>query len=318
MVEQFRVVDLADWTRGESEPGGAEEKRWFTAPDGSSQSGRWLFKPRRIKELKLSRERRARGDAPDLLVRGEDWAEKISYELARLVSVPAAETELATVVRRGTEESVLGSMSRDMRPERWGWTPGAALLAEHDDDFDSELSRGHSLSAVLTVLAGMNGPVDTEFHSWPAFDVFASYLVFDALIANTDRHAHNWGVLQNPTTGAVCLSPSFDHGSALASGNGDVFRADRVRSGAVEQWCSRGVTKRFDGGVAVGLVDIAMQALSLASTDARRFWRDRIVGLNLDLCDDVINAAPNLSDQTRTFVQIAVATNRKRLIDALH
>ncbi|WP_042937634.1 HipA domain-containing protein [Rhodococcus sp. AW25M09] len=318
MGEPFRVVDLADWTRGESEPGGAEEKRWFTAPEASPHAGHWLFKPRRIKELTLSRERRARGDAPDLLVRGEDWAEKISYELARLINVPAAETELATVVRRFTGESVLGSISRDMRPARWAWTPGAALLAERDDEFDSESCVGHTLTAVVAVLARLKGPVGTEFADQPAFDVFAGYLVLDALIANTDRHAHNWGVLQNPSTGALCLSPSFDHGSALSSGNGDSYRAERVKTAAVERWCSKGATKRFDGQEAVGLIDLAVRALSLATQDAQRYWRQQIVGLDLHLCNDVINAAPNLSDHTRTFVQIAVATNRKRLLDDLH
>ncbi|MGV8871767.1 MAG: hypothetical protein ACOH2Q_04520 [Rhodococcus sp. (in: high G+C Gram-positive bacteria)] len=318
MVEQFLVVDLADWTRGESEPGGAEEKRWFTAPDASPHPGRWLFKLRRIKEQTLSRERQARGDLPDLLVRGEDWAEKISYELARLIDLPAAETQLATVVRRETGESVLGSISRDMRPVRWAWTPGAALLAERDDAFDSESCRGHTVDAVRGALTRLQGPIETRFDSWPSFDVFAGYLVFDALIANTDRHAYNWGVLQNPATGALCLGPSFDHGSALASGHGDAYRAGRVRSGTVEQWCSRGITKRFDSGVSVGLVDLARHALSLLKPDAGRYWRDRIVALDLGLCNDVINATPNMSDHTRTFVQIAVATNRKRLIDALH
>ncbi len=80
MVDSYEVVDLADWTRGESEPGGDEAKRWFIAPETSPHAGHWLFKPRRIKTLELSKERQHRGDKPDVLVRGEDWAEKISYE----------------------------------------------------------------------------------------------------------------------------------------------------------------------------------------------------------------------------------------------
>ena len=137
MVDSYEVVDLADWTRGESEPGGDEAKRWFIAPETSPHAGHWLFKPRRIKTLELSKERQHRGEKPDVLVRGEDWAEKISYEVAQLLSVPAAETELATVVQLRTHERVYGSMSRDMRPRAWAWTPGAALLAERDDEFDA-------------------------------------------------------------------------------------------------------------------------------------------------------------------------------------
>lgn len=63
--------------QGESEPGGDEEKRGFRAPEGADRDGQWLFKPRRIKPLLVSEERRRRGDAPDKLIRGEDLAERI-------------------------------------------------------------------------------------------------------------------------------------------------------------------------------------------------------------------------------------------------
>jgi hypothetical protein len=44
--------------------------------------------------------------------------------------------------------------------------------------------------------------------------VFASYLVLDALIGNTDRHHMNWGVLDDPGSPRV-LAPTFDHASSL-------------------------------------------------------------------------------------------------------
>jgi hypothetical protein len=97
---EFEVVDLTSWTRGEREPGGDEEKRWFDAPAGTPFEGHWLFKPRRVVELELSKKRRELGDEPDILVRGEDWAEKIAYEMSRLIDLPAAITELAQTVRR--------------------------------------------------------------------------------------------------------------------------------------------------------------------------------------------------------------------------
>ena len=61
----------------ESEPGGDEEKRGFRDLEGADRDGQWLFKSRRIKPLVGSEERRRRGDAPDKLIRGEDWAERI-------------------------------------------------------------------------------------------------------------------------------------------------------------------------------------------------------------------------------------------------
>ena len=34
---EFEVVDLTSWIRGEREPGGDEEKRWFGAPADASE-----------------------------------------------------------------------------------------------------------------------------------------------------------------------------------------------------------------------------------------------------------------------------------------
>jgi len=102
------VVDLATWIRGEWEPGGDEEKRWFSVPPEGDYDGHWLFRPRREKQLLLSKARRDRGDSPDVLVRGEDWAEKISYEVARLIGLPAAVTERATTIRRRDGQRVTG------------------------------------------------------------------------------------------------------------------------------------------------------------------------------------------------------------------
>lgn len=318
MVDAFNVVDLADWTRGESEPGGDEAKRWFIAPESSRYAGHWLFKPRRIKTLRLSKDRRRRGEQPEVLIRGENWAEKISFELAKLLAIPAAETELATVIQLRTDERVFGSMSRDMRPRSWAWTPGAALLAERDDEFDAKSCRGHTIKAVAMALDGVRGPLGTDYADWTAFDVFAGYLLLDAWIANTDRHAHNWGVLQNPRTGDICLGPSFDHGSALASGDGDNVRSRRVDLGRVDQWCAHGRTKRFDGGQAIGLAEVATRALSIAGAAAQKHWIAQITDVDLDVCFDVVAATPDLSDPTRKFLRTALDTNRKRLRDALH
>jgi hypothetical protein len=116
--------------------------------------------------LKLSKDRQRLGDKRDVLVRGEDWAEKISYPGASLLPVPAAETELATVVQLRTQERVYGSMSRDMRPRAWSWTPGA-LLAERDDEFDAKSCRGHTIEAIRDALEGLRGPVSSDYATGP-------------------------------------------------------------------------------------------------------------------------------------------------------
>lgn len=50
----------------------------------------------------------------------------------------------------------------------------------------------------------------------PPFEDYASMMVFDALIYNTDRHLTNFGVLRNSRTGELLgMAPVFDNGRSL-------------------------------------------------------------------------------------------------------
>ncbi|OBJ81114.1 hypothetical protein [Mycobacterium sp. 1245852.3] len=312
----FTVVDLAaaGWVRGEREPGGDESKRWFIPPDSSPQAGReWLFKPRRTKELLLSKERRQRGDAPDVLVRGDDWAEKISAELAHLMRAPAATTELALSVQLSDNQPVRGSISRDVRPSGWVLSAGASRLEEFDDAFDTDTGHGHTIDAIAHALAGLNGPPQTPYEDWPAFDVFAGYLVLDAWIVNTDRHAYNWALIQAPD-GVTRLAHSFDHGSALGSGYGEALHARALEEG-IDVWCRRGKAFRFPDSGPVTLVDLALHALQAANPRARAYWMRQISQVSDRACEDIVRSIPDMSEVTRRFVTEVIAVNRRRLID---
>ena len=118
-------------------------------------------------------------------------------------------------------------MSANVTPNDWSLDSGDTLLSEFDGYIscagdDRPKNRvGHNLANIACVLEDATGPPDTAYEGWSARDVFAGYLVFDAWIANTDRHAINWGVLTRQEDGLQALAPSFDHGSALASGTQD-------------------------------------------------------------------------------------------------
>jgi hypothetical protein len=312
---QFAVIDTVSWIRGEVEPGGDEEKFWLSAPPDGDHAGHWLFKPRRVKSLRLAKARQQLGDKPDILVRGDDWAEKVSCELSRLVAVPAVVTELALAVDRHTNTPINGSMSLDMRPPDWQRSPGAELLSERDVNFNADTYIGHTPEAIYNALHGVKGPPGTPYEAWAAFDVFAGYLAFDAWIANTDRHPLNWAVLQSPT-GVVCLAPSFDHGSALGSGMGSLRHA-RVVDEGVETWCRKGFGRTFEGRRRISLVALAADALEMASGSARRHWAARFSSVEQEQCDDIVAGIPDLSPMTGTFVRELLAINLRRLSDVL-
>lgn len=310
-MDEFTVVDLSAWRRGDTEPGGHEAKRWYTAP--GTEAARWLFKPVIPKELPLSRSRRARGDSPETLRVGDDWAERVAFECARMLRVPSAVYELAVISAPGGE-TLVGSISRDFRPDGWSGSAGAALIDEIDPEFDPVTCVGHHLENIEHALRDVLGPVGTEYCEWAAFDVFVGFLVLDAWIANTDRHAENWAVLQSPG-GVLHLAPSFDHGSALGSGMRQPDFERLVGGEGVPTWASKGRAGRFEGYRTKSLVDLATEALARAGEAARRHWIECIATASIETCNDVLGATPRMSDAARTFVREVLAVNKERLCD---
>lgn len=88
---EFEVWDVTEWEIHSDETEGQEEKWWLIDP---STSEIWLFKPPVIKNG---------------VRQGEDWAERVSTELADLIRVPCARVQL------GVRDGRRGSMSRDLK-----------------------------------------------------------------------------------------------------------------------------------------------------------------------------------------------------------
>ena len=159
------------WALADTESSGGDEKEWLRDLDGFL----WLFKPR-TEQLGWSQ--------------GEDWAEKITAEMAQLLGVPAARVQLAQ--RRGR----YGSISLSLRPPGWELQHGAVLLAELLSDYAprSKSRAGHTLASVQRVFSEVRPPA--ALPQFTAFEAFTGYLVLDALVANQDRHEENWAVLR--------------------------------------------------------------------------------------------------------------------------
>src|SRR5205823_341437 len=93
----------------------------------------------------------------------------------------------------------------------------------------------HTLEAVARCVGQLCLPAAQWIEHLPdgittASQVFMGYLLLDTLIANQDRHHHNWGAIQVPEQNVLRLAPSFDHGASLARNITDEERAERLRS----------------------------------------------------------------------------------------
>lgn len=287
--QPYETRDVTAWPVVEVEPAGDSGAVWLGDEDGRS----WLFKPRKQYASHTG---------------GDDWAERITTEVAHVLGVPAAEAHLA--VRGG----VRGSISRDVCGRDRDLQTGAVLLAAHNPAFErkSPDRAGHRVDAIRAALADVAAP-DGHEALGSGFDVFCGYLLLDALVANVDRHEENWAVLRAvDATHPDRLSPSWDHGSAL----GHNLTQDYCRRTAVEDWAVRGRAGRFERATdgRLTLVGLAVRALGMCDSGAASSWWSALEAVSEQTLLSTVERA-DLSQVHRTFVGQLLVINRRRLLD---
>ncbi len=164
---------------------------------------------------------------------GEDWAEKAACELAELLGLPHVDYDMAFETASQTPGVVCAAFLE--RGE--SLAHGNQLLLAVDQKYPHDEQRyhvsAHTLEAVAGVLEWLKPPAPRWTARLPsvvteASDIFAGYLMFDAWIANQDRHHQNWGAVFRP--GSLTLAPSYDHGASMARNVSDAEKHDRLTS----------------------------------------------------------------------------------------
>jgi hypothetical protein len=206
----------------EHEEMGSKTKFWYRRPGGLSS---WLFKY----------------PHPDT---GEHWAEKVAAEVARLLGIPHAVTKLAVC---GDER---GSISKSFVRTREQLFHGNQEMAGALDWYDPARrfhQSDHTLANIYLTLDKTF--LEPEGRS-AAKSCIADYVVFDALIGNTDRHHENWGILLRPGKRVSLgeIAPSFDHASSLGRELRDVGEG-RTRQRLLKERRIGSYSERARGGV---------------------------------------------------------------------
>lgn len=191
MDDEYQVVSVAHGDRTAREPMGSKDKFWFRGPGAHD----WLFK------------------FPSANTGGH-WAEKIAFEIAVKVQIPAAIVELAVHEdAEGTERR--GSICRRF-PIDYELYHGNQILAGRDPNYARKKKYRHKQHTASRILNSMTifRNVEVAIRNRRRL---ASYLVLDALIGNVDRHHENWGILRKRANGdwRGTLAPTFDHASSL-------------------------------------------------------------------------------------------------------
>lgn len=157
---------------------------------------------------------------------GENWAEKVTSELANLLDLPHAVYELAYL----NEESCV--ISPNFLEENEELRLGNQLIEGFDVDRKYKNTQ-HTLTAILNALQKNKVQLPKGIHHHPilnqADDILIGYLCFDAWVVNTDRHAENWGMITRQDRVNI-LAPTFDHASSLGRNESDEKRMERLKT----------------------------------------------------------------------------------------
>ena len=196
---------------------GTKEKFWYN----DSTLGRSLFKASRPGS-------------------GEDWSEKIAYELAALLGLPSAVQELA--ISAGVRGTVSPTFVQPIDTLVHGnellidvtaqYGHGVREKRYHTPEHTVDLITRALADAQVAVPYGWQAPSGIR----SAVDVFAGYLMLDAWIGNTDRHHENWAVIVRRSSegGAPLirryLAPTYDHASSMGRNESDENRLRRLET----------------------------------------------------------------------------------------
>jgi hypothetical protein len=288
---------------------GSKEKVWLR----NSRNGRLVM-------LKLARPRS-----------GEDWSEKVAFEIARRLGIPCPRVDLAKL---GERYGVFcWDFLRRNQPQLGGrhqlsLIHGNELLLRRDSTYPTgssyHVSR-HTVGAVMTALQGHGHRVRPGVLSASesdAFSAFVGYLMLDALIGNTDRHHENWGVItQSSTSGTLTwLAPSYDHASSLGRELDDDKRKRRLDGsgrGTVADYADRAVSAFWaDSGEQKLSTLEAFEVAGRQRPSALSAWLDRLSVLQPEFLSGAVELVPEsrLSATGKRFTQEVLRYNRQRLL----
>lgn len=143
---------------------------------------------------------------------GMHWAEKVAFEITQIMGIPSPRVELATL------EGEIGSLTENFATDGYKLYHGNQILGNLFADYDESQRFRQNDHTIKIIFEALETIFVESRNAEKAKEQFASYLVFDALICNVDRHHENWGIsrklLENSNyTGD--LAPSFDHASSM-------------------------------------------------------------------------------------------------------
>jgi len=287
---------------------GTKEKFWFRFDNGIEN--RHLFK--------FSRENT-----------GEHWSEKIASEICELLEIPHVKYELARYGGRP------GIFCENVVPDYCRLVMGNEVLHSHSPNEyprpEGKVEkfvrvREHTINRVLGCLekASVLPPVTTfDLRNLNAGDVFAGYLLLDALVSNQDRHHENWGIITDGASGSQYLSPTYDHAASLGRELLDEERAERLSTRdanrTVKAFVGKAKSEFFrmkTDRKPLLTIDAFYEAVEKRSV-AKKHWLMKLNALEENMIVNICESVPSelISSEAVDFAVKMVLENKRRLLN---
>jgi HipA-like C-terminal domain len=257
---------------------------------------------------------------------GENWAEKATSEIAKLLKIPCAKYELAIWKNK---ECVI---SYNFVPDHGRLIHGNELLFFSDQDYQKDKKyklKQYKLSTVVSLLKHTS--TQTEFKLPKGYeennsiktqvDMFIAYLMFDCLVANPDRHHENWGIILGSKEKKYYLAPTYDHASGLGCRVSDVERKRRMSAGkdtrySVSSFVQRAKTPFYDeAGERLKLLE-AFVNIAKNNKIAANYWLDILEDISEGSLRSIFENIPRslISCTAIDFAVTILMVNKERLL----
>lgn len=254
---------------------------------------------------------------------GENWAEKITSELAKLLRLPCADYDFA---KWKNKEGVVTNI---FVPKDGRLVHGNEILARIDKKYpthDFYNVKEYKLATVAAIMKGMKGADLPRGYKGcdrvkDNLGMFVGYLLFDCWISNPDRHHENWGFVLDPAKMSVHLAPTYDHASGLGCRVTDDERVDRIttrdKSYTMRKFVERTKTPFYDKEMKQMKTIEAFSYISRFDKPAALFWLEKLECITDSEIEFIFDEAPkSLTKNLRIVFALKMLTeNRNRLLD---
>lgn len=296
----YKVLEVEE--RHQLEQLGTKEKFWFYGTDDNE-----------IRLCKIGRQGT-----------GENWAEKVAYELAKLLGVPCAEYHLA----KWKSDQAVVSIPFLEKNERL--IHGNEILGSIDKSYHPKNAfklRQYRLRTVIALFQSAfrgvglpKGYIDSGIQE--SVELFILYLMFDCWIGNQDRHDQNWGVILGRPQDGLVMAPSFDHASSLACRMSDEERIKRLNTKdvgySIETYVERARTPFFTKEGRLRTLECFLLSVELAKKQqVLGMWIEKLESIDRSQIEQVLVKVPSefgMSDIAVEFTARYLEANKRRLL----